>query len=572
MEPINNTTNQTIYSNNPQQMNTYQNNFQQNNIYPNQNTAYTRQPVITVRKNSDTPFTMKLKEHFPFFGIGSLLYAIFYTFCLYRNTSGITYPFFVIGTLCYFFFSIQKLGVPYKKDSIFYIISLVLLGISNCLTTSSQLLFMNKCGIFMLSFILILHTVYNDKEWNLPKYFIALFETIGTCLACIFRPFSDMITYFDAQKQAKKGKKSYLLPIFIGFAIAFPLLFIITALLCSADIVFAKMLDRVFAFFNFMTIFEIFFLIVAVFFCSYAVYAALCMKNVKEEVTDQRKLEPVIAIIVTAMLSVVYLMFSVVQIMYLFIGNMQLPEGYTYSGYAREGFFQLLAVCILNLLLVLICLYLFRENIVLKLILTLISGCTYIMILSSALRMIMYINRYNLTFLRIFVLWSLAVLFFLMAGITIFIYNKKFPLFNYGLVIVTVFYIILSFSHPDYWIAKYNLDPAHMEYLNDNDVSDTRHYLSYLSTLSSDAAPVLLNEKTNPYLSQISGLTSKDIFTMEWDDLKEQYLLENEEYQCISWIRNYYSDMQYLSECMHVRNFNFSVHGAEKYIQQIQKH
>jgi len=77
--------------------------------------------------------------------------------------------------------------------------------------------------------------------------------------------------------------------------------------------------------------------------------------------------------------------------MYLFIGNMQLPEGYTYSGYAREGFFQLLAVCILNLLLVLICLYLFRENIVLKLILTLISGCTYIMILSSALRMIMYI-------------------------------------------------------------------------------------------------------------------------------------------------------------------------------------
>ncbi len=549
MEPTNNMNHQCIYQNNPYG----------NNPYPGQ-------PAMAIQKKSDTVLTRNLKEHFPFFGIGSLLYAVFYAFCLYRNSSGITYPFFVIGTLCYFFFSIQKLGVPYKKDSIFYIISLVLLGISNCVTTSPQLLFMNKCGIFLLSFILILHTMYNNKEWNLPKYFAAIFQTIFTCFSCIFRPFSDIISFFDAQKQAKKGKKSYLLPIFIGFAIAFPLLFIITALLCSADIVFAKMLDRVFAFFNFMTIFEIFFLIAAVFFCSYAVYAALCMKNVKEEVTDQRKLEPVIAIIVTAMLSVVYLMFSAIQIMYLFIGNMRLPEGYTYSSYAREGFFQLLAVCILNLLLVLICLYLFRENIVLKIILTVICGCTYIMILSSALRMIMYINQYNLTFLRIFVLWSLAVIFFLMAGVTIFIYSKKFPLFSYGLIIVTIFYTGLSFSHPDYWIAKYNLDPAHMEYLNDNDVSDTRHYLSYLSTLSSDAAPVLLNEETNPYLSKIPGLDSDDIFTMKWEDLEQYYQKIDDGYQTLSWIHNYYLDIQEQSEAMHIRNFNFSIHTAEKYL------
>lgn len=563
MEPLNNANNQTIYSNNFQHINTYQNVSQQGNIYPNQNMAYTAHPIVETKENSDTPLTKRLKEHFPFFGIGSMLYAIFYTFCLYRNASGITYPFFVIGTLCYFFFSIQKLGVPYKKDSIFYMISLVLLGTSNCLTTSPQLLFMNKCGIFLLSFILILHTVYNDKEWNLPKYFIALFQTVGTCFACIFRPFNDMISYFDAQKQAKTGKKSYLLPIFIGFAIALPLLFIITALLSTADIVFAKMLDRVFAFFNFVTIFEIIFLILIVFFCSYAVYAALCTKNVQEKVTDQRKLEPVTAIIVAATLSIVYLMFSVIQIMYLFIGNLQLPEGYTYSSYAREGFFQLLAVCILNLLLVLICLYLFRENIILKIILTIISGCTYIMILSSALRMIMYINQYNLTFLRIFVLWSLAVIFFLMSGVTIFIYNKKFPLFSYGLVIVMVFYIGLSFSHPDYWIAKYNLNPEHMKYLNSYDVSDSKHYLS---TLSSDAAPVLLNDKANPYLSEIAEISSDDIFTMDTEDLKEYYHLEEEEYNTFSWIRSYYLNIKNSSENMHIRNFNFSIYTAQKYM------
>ena len=83
---------------------------------------------------------------------------------------------------------------------------------------------------------------------------------------------------------------------------------------------------------------------IVVFFCSYAVYAALAMKNVKEERTDHRTQEPVIAIIITAALCFVYLIFSVIQILYLFIGNMRLPEGYTYSSYAREGFFQLLTV------------------------------------------------------------------------------------------------------------------------------------------------------------------------------------------------------------------------------------
>ena len=84
-------------------------------------------------KEEDTVYTKSMKKHFSFFGIGSFLYAIFYTFCLYKNASGITYPFFVAGTLYYFFFSMQKLGVPCKKDSIFYIVSIVLLGISNCI-------------------------------------------------------------------------------------------------------------------------------------------------------------------------------------------------------------------------------------------------------------------------------------------------------------------------------------------------------------------------------------------------------------------------------------------------------
>ncbi|MCM1122250.1 MAG: DUF4173 domain-containing protein [Eubacterium sp.] len=533
---------------------------------PNGNSPYTSSANHYPPKREETVYTKTLKEHFSFFGIGSLLYAIFYTFCLYKNASGITYPFFVIGTLCYFFFSTQKLGVPYKKDSVFYIVSLMLLGISNCLTNSPQILAMNKCGIFLLAFVLILHTFYQNKNWNFPKYFSALMQTLGTILVCAVRPFSDMISYFDNRKKNQEGKKSYFLPVLVGICIAVPMLLFVTILLASADAVFADIFSRILDAINLETVFGTFFMTLVVFLLSYAVYAALSMKEVKEETADLRRLEPIIAIIVTAALSFIYLLFSVIQILYLFIGNMKLPEGYTYSGYAREGFFQLLVVCVLNLLIVLVCLYLFRENIALKVILTVISGCTFIMILSSALRMIMYINRYNLTFLRIFVLWSLAVIFLLMAGVTISIYMNSFPLFPYSMVIVTIFYIGLSFSHPDYWIARYNLDPAHMEYLDEYDIRDSR---KYLRKLSADAAPILLNADQNPYLAEVFVQSDADKPTNGSDNRRTIYQTDDisEEYQ---WIHRYYENIEELSEDMHIRNFNFSIYTAQKYAARLQ--
>ena len=180
-------------------------------------------------------------------------------------------------------------------------------------------------------------------------------------------------------------------------------------------------------------------------------------KEIKEEVVDSRKWEPLIGIPVATVLSLLYLVFSGIQIVYLFLGKMQLPTGYTYAEYAREGFFQLLAVSILNLAIVLVGLYFFKPSKILKAVLTVMSLCTFIMIESSALRMVIYIQYYYLTFLRILVLWSLLVLFLIFVGVIIYIAKETFPLFRYSLVVFTCLYIGLSFSHPDYWNAKVNL-------------------------------------------------------------------------------------------------------------------
>lgn len=511
-----------------------------------ESTAYL-QPAEKVNENPDTEYTKSMRRQFPLFGIGCLLYSAFYAFCLYRNTSGITYPFFVAGTLCCFFFFMKKLGVPFKKDSVFYMTGITLLGISNCMTASPQILRMNKCGIFLLTFILMLHTFYDDTTWNFSNYFFAIFRTIGSFFCCLVSPFGDMVSYFDAKKQEINAKRSYFLPAFAGFIIAFPLLFCITLLLVSADVVFANMLSRLMEFLNVWTMIEILSLIAVVFFSSYAVLSSLCRKEVKEQSKEKTRFDPVIAIVITSLLCFLYMAFSIVQILYLFIGNMELPENYTYASYARQGFFQLLIVSVINFLIVLISLHLFQESKILQVILTIICGCTFIMILSSALRMILYIDRYALTFLRLFVLWSLAVIFLLMAGVTAYIFYRRFPLFLYGLTIVTVCYIGLSFSRPDYLIASYNLQQR-------SESCDKE----YLSELSTDAAPVILNPSVNPYLTNVEDMLEKTAYKTSgnYDD----------DYYDLYWMKRFYCKMEDETRFLGIRNFNFSLHNAKKYI------
>ena len=47
------------------------------------------------------------------------------------------------------------------------------------------------------------------------------------------------------------------------------------------------------------------------------------------------------------------------------------------------------------------------ENVALRVVLTVFSACTYVMIASAAMRMLLYVDAYSLSFLRILVLWFL---------------------------------------------------------------------------------------------------------------------------------------------------------------------
>lgn len=462
-------------------------------------TATTYVATSKTIKANETKERKTIRENYEFFGLISILYALFYTFCVYKNNSGITIPFLQIGTFYYYILVIKKMDMKLKKDSLFYMISIMLLGISICLTDDSRLIVLSKLGIILLFMSFMLHHFYDDSKWSLSKYLESVAGLSIYTIAAMCDPFVDAVRAIKARQKKENGKLKYIL---IGIAITIPLIFIIMLLLLSADRIFSNLfsniIDELLVLNN---LFTIILMVVLAYIVIYSFINALARREIKEEVKDRRTQEPIIAITCLTIISVVYILFCVIQIVGLFMGQMQLPEGYTYAKYAREGFFQLLFVCGINIIIVLSCMSFFRESKLLKIMLTIISVCTYIMIASSAYRMILYISVYQLTFLRIFVLWSLCVIAFVMFGILINIYKEEFPLFRYSMVIVTVLYIGLAFSHPDYFIASYyiheikseNYSDKVMTALEDKEAYSQYGDIYYITSLSADAAPALVN-------------------------------------------------------------------------------
>lgn len=472
-------TNQTL----PSQENTIENTFQ--NIQENRQNHTPDSVPFTMPQSVSAPFyktetIRQIVESFVPFGLASFLYGIFFCFCLYRNVKGITSPLLTVGTLAFYLYSFHQLGItcPVPKK-LFYGISIFLLGLSNMLTSSGILIFLNYVGIILLLFCFLLQHFYETKKWDFSKYLGSLLKTIFCSIGNIGYPFKSFGIYLK-QRQTEKSRRLY--SVFLGILIAIPLLAVVGSLLLSADAVFRHFSDRLFADLleqiKFGNLFLMAFLVLFGIMASYGILIELAGEDINDEIKDRRTMEPVVAITFTLILTVIYLAFSVIQIMYLFIGNMQLPDGYTYAAYAREGFFQLLFVCLINLCLVLFCMKHYQDNKILKGILTVICGCTYIMIASSTMRMILYIQTYNLTFLRLFVLTALFVLLLCLTGVVISIYKEAFPLFSFMMTVVTATYLVFSLARPDSIIASYNIANS-----NIHDV--------YLYELSMDAVPVM---------------------------------------------------------------------------------
>lgn len=408
--------------------------------------------------------TLELLElGFPKLGRACVFFALFFVFCRFENPVGILYPVSILSLEAAYLFFYKKMGEPVKKDSYFYLGAAALLGISTCITDNWVIQYFNRIAIWLLFGVTCLHNSYRDEGWHVSTYVRNLF-------ALAFAILGNFFVLFRCQQEKQKKepgekneeKRKLAVQILAGVLIAVVLLAVILPLLSEADAVFQKILSDLFG-----NLFRgiliparflraVMFFIVMVLFSFSSAYT-LHKKGLREDQSDKRSQSPVVALTFTSILAFVYVFFCGLQLVVLLIGA-RLPERYTYSAYAREGFFQLLFVCVINLAVVLICVGLFQEHKMLKILLTVISACTYFLTGLAYYRMMLYIGAYGLTRLRVLTLAALLAVAILLAGLIFNIYDYEFPLFRFSVAVVTCIYVLLSLSRMDAWIADYNLN------------------------------------------------------------------------------------------------------------------
>ncbi len=433
------------------------------------------------------PVNPIMKENVPYFTGLALIYSLCFAVAFYRNFMGITYPLITAVTLAVCILFLRKNQIPWQKSNWWYVGGSILLGVSTVFTANEFVIFFNTVGILLLITVFMIRQFYQDENWSFGQYLCNIMFLYLCMIPEAASPFIHGGTYLERNRKTEKKRKNsrYIL---LGIIIGIPMLLAVTGLLSSADQIFSRLVGELFHNLWGQILFSpnlclVLILIILGFFGIYCFLSALTLNNMPEWKQEKKKKNPVTAITFLSMVTAVYLLFCIIQVMFLFTGGKLLPEGYTYAEYAHQGFFQLLLVCFFNLVLVFVCLSVFQRNRFLNLLLMVFSGCTCVMTVSSGFRILLYISVYHLSFLRILVLWFLAVLLVLMAGVMVSIRKENFRLFRYCTVVVTVCYLIFSFGRVEHLIASYNISR----------MGETISYgdIVYLSHLSADAVPAL---------------------------------------------------------------------------------
>ena len=290
-----------------------------------------------------------------------------------------------------------------------------------------------------------------------------------------FRNISNQYVSFKAisKKEKPGGKRSSVV---LGLVFAVILLVCLIPMLERADSGgFRRILNTVTDLFNMSQLLEfLFYLVFAIPFAAYIyglVSGAAHNRNVDTIQPEQagkaaaalRFLQPASVFISLGAICGLYIVFILCQTPYFFSALMgRIPDGWmNYAEYARQGFFELCAIVVINLIAITVsnvtCKKLRTESIVLKVFNIVLSVITLVLIATAFSKMALYISVYGLTMPRllpcVFMVFMAAVFIALIA-----LQKWDFSIVRFALVTGSVIFCILCLSNPDALVVRYNTD------------------------------------------------------------------------------------------------------------------
>lgn len=438
--------------------------------------------------NYETPKYSKVDSIFAWL---SLILAFFFchTVPVWENPLGgviLIFALFITG-----FIVLRAKKVKLRFSTVASSISALILSFAFLLAESRFLLFLS-CSYCLASYAFLIYAAFGNRVENGFSDYIY----IDYCKALCILPFCAFVSIFPAlaNKSANKGS-SFILKVIIGIAIAVIPTALVFAFL-SYDEGFMKILDGIFSFNPdngiqwFMSI--CYTLPLAMY--GYGLYTASRKGLLKDKFTAEkcdslhkkiRVLPQITAVVATFPIVFLYVVFFISQWKYFISGFTGiLPEGFSYAEYARQGFFELCSVSVINLVCIIaIGVFIGRgkknKAAVLKLLTTVFCLCTLILISTAVAKLVMYINYYGLTEKRIYAMWLMAVIAVVFLVIALGQFISKVRIVAVSCTVVIAMFIPLALCNINAITAQYNterylagtieeIDTEHMAELGDS--------------------------------------------------------------------------------------------------------
>jgi len=300
--------------------------------------------------------------------------------------------------------------------------------------------------------------------------------------------FVSYIKEFSSNLISLNMHRTLYMRIGIALLVTIPFLGLFSALFMSADENFSLAVKSLFtfkSFFDFSTIIGIPFYFFG--YLSLFIYGfSNAMKRVNIETT--KAFDPVIIGIFLGMLNILFVTFLLFQISYFFGGESYIKtSGINLAEYAREGFFQLMWVMGIVVMIVLTIMRRFKGE---KVIAFLMSGLilqTMVMGFSSLKKMYLYQEIKGATVLRYYVEWlDYFLLFILGLGLYYIVRKHSFHSLLNTIAIVSLLALsVVASTNIDNMVANHNIEkfknsPAKLDKMS-------------ISSLSVDALPAIQN-------------------------------------------------------------------------------
>ncbi|HHW47517.1 MAG TPA: DUF4173 domain-containing protein [Clostridiaceae bacterium] len=438
-----------------------------------------------------------LKKENVYLLVISLLLGIIFDILFYDKMPGISCVIFVLAFYAAILWHSRK-SLELKIDFAWLLsIPVLMLALTYTLFSNEMFWALNFLGIPILVVVQTLLITKNNKyPWYTPEFIGDILNGIfGRTLGNITKLFK-LIVLLLRRKQ-NSGKHSTFKKVLTGLIISIPLLLIIIALLTSADQVFEHFLGKIpeiLENFNIGRILAHAIIIISISVFAFGYIWSLSNNPAEENCsaekadTGSRKgvWDPVVIITILTTINIIYTFFVLIQFSYLF-GSLKygLPQDFTYSEYARRGFFELVAVTLINFNILIGCISFTKKGsnmvcTVLRILYSLLVFCTLVMLFSAHFRMSLYEKAYGYTYLRVLTHMFMAFLFVIMLITLYRVWNEKFKLLRAYIIVAVISYLIVNYMNVDVIIARGNID-IYFE--------TGRIDVNYLTSLSYDAVP-----------------------------------------------------------------------------------